>query len=117
MAAAVIAGKAPRGFRFVVTKAADEQTPYGVAERIHNAAYEGRLDELLGLCQQWAGHAVIDAHKDQVKGKVMNTNTKPINILFRFARLVTSSNQQNTKSVPYLSNFLLGGLECADLGR
>jgi len=54
-----------RGFRFAVTKAADEQAPPGLDEQIYNAAQNyGKLDELLGLCQEWAGHPVIDAYKN-----------------------------------------------------
>jgi len=54
----------PRGFRFAVTKAADERAPRGVDKQIYEAAKKGKLDELLGLCQEWAGHAVIDSYQD-----------------------------------------------------
>jgi len=56
-----------RGFRFAVTKDTNEQAPRGVDKQIYDAAYKGKLDELLGLCQQWAGHAVIDALSDKVR--------------------------------------------------
>ena len=67
-----------RGFRFAVTKAADEQAPDGLDKQIYDAAERGRLVELLGLCQEWAGHTVIDAFKDGVSQDTntnMNTNT------------------------------------------
>jgi len=57
---------ATRGFRFAVTKAADEQAPLGVDEQIFNASRYGKLDELLGLGQEWAGHGVIDVATDKV---------------------------------------------------
>jgi len=70
-----LAGRPPRGFRFAVTKAADEQAPDGVDRQIWNAAYKGKIDELLGLCQEWAGHTVIDADKEYVVSQDTNTNT------------------------------------------
>jgi len=63
-----------RGFRFAVTKAADEQAPPGLDKQIFDAAEGGKLDELLGLCREWAGHAVIDAFTNEVC-KNSNTNT------------------------------------------
>jgi len=59
-----LAGRPPIGFRFAVTKAAEEQAPLGIDKQIFIAAVEGNLDELLCLCQEWAGHQVIDAFKD-----------------------------------------------------
>jgi len=56
-----------RGFRFAVTKMADERAPPGLDKQIYDAADNGKIDELLGLCREWAGHAVIDAYKDWVK--------------------------------------------------
>jgi hypothetical protein len=67
-------GRPPIGFRFAVTKAADEQAPRGLDKQIWDAARNGKLDELLGLCQQWAGHKVIDSAKDMVSQDT-NTNT------------------------------------------
>jgi len=65
-----------RGFRFAVTKTADEQAPSGLDKQIWDAADKGKLDELLGLCREWAGHAVIDAYKDKVcQDTNTNTNT------------------------------------------
>ena len=67
----------PRGFRFAVTKAADEQAPPRVDKQIFDAAAGGKLDELLGLCQQWAGHPVIYAFEEWVSQDTntnMNTN-------------------------------------------
>jgi len=55
-----------RGFGFAVTKAADEQAPLYVKKHIFNAAEQGKLDKLLGLCQEWAGHEVIDAFDNEV---------------------------------------------------
>jgi hypothetical protein len=69
-----LAGRPPRGFRFAVTKAADEQAPPGLDKQIYDAAVRGKLDELLGLCREWAGHVVIDAYKDPVSQDT-NTNT------------------------------------------
>ena len=89
--AAVIAGTAPRGFRFAVTKAADEQAPHGLDEQIYDAANIGKLDELLGLCQEWAGHAVIDAYKDKVS---QNTNTNT-----NICLLVYSSSNKQTNAL------------------
>jgi len=66
LATKVITGTATRGFRFAVTKAAGEQAPPGLDKQIYDAAGEGKHDELLGICQEWAGHAVIDAYKDMV---------------------------------------------------
>jgi len=63
-----------RGFRLAVTTAADEQAPPGLDKQIWDAARVGNIDELLGLCQEWAGHAVIDAYKDGVSQDT-NTNT------------------------------------------
>jgi len=54
----------PRGFRFAVTKAVDEQAPPGLDKQIFEAARYGKLDELLGICRDWAGHAVIDAYTE-----------------------------------------------------
>jgi len=64
-----------RGFRFAVTKSADEQAPPGLDKQIYDAADTGNLDELLGLCQEWAGHAVIDVYKWVSKDTNINTNT------------------------------------------
>ena len=67
-----------RGFRFAVTKAAGEQAPRGLDKQIYDAADKGKLDVLLGLCQEWAGHTVIDAYRawvSQVKNTNTNTNT------------------------------------------
>jgi len=63
--AAAIAGTGPRGFRFAVTKTPGEQVPYGLDKHIFDVAARGNLDELLGLCQEWAGHPVIDAYRDE----------------------------------------------------
>jgi len=71
---AVIAGTARRGFRFAVTKAADEQAPPGLDKQIFEAAKEGKIDELLGLCREWAGHPVIDAYKEDVRSIDTNIN-------------------------------------------
>jgi len=54
------------GFRFAVTKDPDEQAPPGLDKQIFDAAKEGKLDELLGICQEWAGHPVIGEYKDGV---------------------------------------------------
>jgi len=81
-AAAVIAGTAPRGFRFAVTKAAEEQAPPDLDKQIYDAAREGKIDELLDLCQEWAGHPVIDAYKNNVSS-TYNTRT------YLLARLLT----------------------------
>jgi len=43
-------------------------------KQIYDAAEGGKLDKLLGLCQEWAGHAVIDAYKEWVS-QDMSTNT------------------------------------------
>jgi len=56
-----LAGRPPRHFRFAVTKAADEQAPYQMKWHLYDAAKQGKLDKLFFLCQEWAGHAVIDA--------------------------------------------------------
>jgi len=56
----------PRGFRFAVSKAADEQAHRGVDKQIYDAAKEGKFIALLDLCQQWSSHPVIDAYKDEV---------------------------------------------------
>jgi len=56
-----LAGRAPRGFRFAVINAADKPAPSGVETQIFNAAKGGKLDELLGLCHEWAGHNLINA--------------------------------------------------------
>ena len=65
----VITGTAPRGFRFAVTKAAGEQAPLGLDRQIYDAANKGKHDELLDLCQEWAGHAVIDTFESRVSLK------------------------------------------------
>jgi len=64
-----------RCFRFAVTKAADEKAPRGLDKQIYDAAEAGKIDELLGFCQEWAGHAVIDAGKDENVSQDTNTNT------------------------------------------
>jgi len=51
------------GFRFAITKAAEEQAPHGLDKQIFDAAWQGKLDVLLGLCKEWAGHAVIDSYR------------------------------------------------------
>ena len=72
-----LAGRPPIGFRFAVTKAADARAPRGLDKQIYDAAANEKLDELLGLCQEWAGHAVIDAYKNYVSRDTnTNTNTK-----------------------------------------
>jgi len=60
--AATKKGRRSRGFRFAATKAVDEEEtyPYDVKMQIYKAAEKGKLDELLGLCQEWAGRRVID---------------------------------------------------------
>ena len=63
-----------RGFRIAVTKAAGEQAPPGLDKQVWDAAKQVKLDELLGLCQEWAGHKIIDAFKDHVSQDT-NTNT------------------------------------------
>jgi len=63
-----------RGFRFAVTKAADEQAPSGLDKQIWDAAKTGKLDELLDLCKQWAGHTVIDAYKNKLVCQDTNTH-------------------------------------------
>jgi len=78
------------GFRFSVAKAVNEQAPPGLDKQIYDAADKGKLDELLGLCQQWAGHAVIDAYKNKV---IHDTNTNT-NICLLFY----SPNQQTNAS-------------------
>ena len=79
-----------RGFRFAVTKMADEQAPRGLGRQIFGAADKGKIDELLGLCQEWAGHAVIDAYKDEVSQDT-NTNTNT-----NICLLAYSPNKQTT---------------------
>jgi len=86
-----------RGFRFAATKAADKQAPPGLDRQIYDAAEQGNLDELLGLCQEWAGHAVIDAYKDKVS-QDMNTNT---NICI--SRLYSPNKQTNKKRIGLVS--------------
>jgi len=49
----------PIGFRFAVTKDPVEQAPPGLGHQIIGAAKDGRLDELLGLCQEWVGHPEV----------------------------------------------------------
>jgi len=68
-----------RGFRFPVIKAADEEAPSGMDELIYVASKNGEIDELLGLCKEWAGHAVIDAHgSDAWVSQYINTKTNTI---------------------------------------
>jgi len=80
-----------RGFRFAVTKATNERAPRGLDKQIYDAADNENLDELLGLCQEWAGHAVIDAYEDEVSQDT-NTNTNT-NI-----RLLTYSPNKQTNA-------------------
>jgi len=61
--AEALAGKPPKGFRFPGTKSPREQAPPGLAEQIFEAAKDKkRLHELIHLCQEWAGHSVVDEH-------------------------------------------------------
>jgi len=73
-----------RGFRFAVTKAADEEAPPGLDKQIYDAAARGKLDELLGLCQEWAGHAVIDAYIDEVR-RDEYTNIFRVSVFYIYA--------------------------------
>jgi len=64
-----------RGFRFALTKSAGEQAPYGRHNNpIYDAAKKGNLDTLLQLCQEWAGHPVIDV-RDYEVSQAANTKT------------------------------------------
>jgi hypothetical protein len=106
--AAVIAGTAPRGFRFAVTKPADEQAPPGVDKQIFDAAEGGKLDELLGLCQQWAGHTVIDEYNDGVSQDTnMNTYTN-------ICSLTCSPNKHTNKRIMFVSLLRVVWHECLD---
>ena len=80
-----------KGFRFAVTKAADEQAPNGVDFQIYNAARTGKLDVLLCLCQEWAGHKVIDAYKNDVSQDTNTTTNTNICLL-----TYSPNNQTNT---------------------
>jgi len=53
-------------FCFAISKAADEKAPAGLDREIFDAAEDGQLDKLLDLCQQWAGHSVIDAYTNEI---------------------------------------------------
>jgi len=57
--AEVLAGNPPIGFRFAVTKAATS-TMEGYCLQIVDAAEQGKFDELLGFCQVWVGHPVLE---------------------------------------------------------
>jgi len=72
--AAVIAGTAPRGFRFAVTKAADVRAPPGLDKQIYEAAWNGKKNDLLNLCLDWAGHPVIDKYKNNVSLSLIAAN-------------------------------------------
>jgi len=89
-----LAGRPSIGFRFAVTKAVDEKAPPGLDQQIFYAALNGKLDELLGLCLEWAGHAVIDAYKKEVCQDT-NTNT---NTNTNICLLAYSPNKQTNAS-------------------
>jgi hypothetical protein len=85
----VLAGRPPRGFRFVVTKTAKERRLYNVDKEIYDAAKKGNLVKLLGLCQEWAGHAVIDEYKGWVSQNT-NTNTNMKHLLAHILTKLTN---------------------------
>ena len=87
-----------RGFRFAVTKAADEQAPPGLDKQIWDAAANGKLDELLDLCQEWAGHAVIDAYNSFLVSLYTNKNNYT-----NICSLVDSPNTQTNKRIVAVS--------------
>ena len=93
-----LAGRLPIGFRFAVIKAADEQAPPGLDKHIYDAAKGGKLDKLLGLCREWAGHAVIDAYK-YIDGVSQDTNT---NTITKICLLAYSPNEQTNASCSFL---------------
>ena len=71
-------GRPPKGFRFAVTKEANAPGSYGDDgdhQWICEATAGDRLDELLPLCQEWAGHRVIDAFKNYVSETRTRTQT------------------------------------------
>jgi len=86
-----------RGFRFAVTKAADAPLSANFLlprkdKQIYDAATGGKLDELMGLCREWAGHAVIDAYKDVLVSQDTNKNTNICLLTYRH-----SPNKQTNK--------------------
>jgi len=91
-----------RGFRFAVTKSADEQAPPGLYKQIWDAAKTGKLDELLDLCKQWAGHKVIDAHRDMVR---QDSNTHEHDHEYLLAYILT---KQTNKRIVFVSLLRVG---------
>jgi len=94
-----LVGRPPKGFRFAVTKAASERAPRSVNENIYEAAKEGNLDELLGLCKQWAGHPVIDACRPKVIALTrQQTRTFACSLALRYLYYLPNKYTQNTQN-------------------
>jgi len=62
-AAEVIAGTAPRLFRFA-TPNKDSEASEDIAKAIYDACDNGDAPLLAKLCVTWAGNAIIDGYKD-----------------------------------------------------
>jgi len=102
-----LAGWPVLGFRFAVTKSADEQAPPGLDKQILDAAEGGKIDELLGFCREWTGHPVVDTFSNEVSQDT-NTNKKHDHLL---ARLLT---KQTNKRIVFVSLLRVAWLECLD---
>jgi len=57
---AVLMCKAPRGYRFPVTKSADVQPPPHLAYDMRTKVEEGDLASLLQMCLEWSSHPVMN---------------------------------------------------------